>query len=190
MLRSMAIFDQSIHPVLQKYHMSEIYKYKSLSIKIWTQTHKHLLDSPNLNFHYLVDHEFRIILKSEEKAVSRTSTQIITCIKAEPHEFQIMQNFEWKIVYSTSYSFELGILTCIRFELYDLTTHAIQIYSNFNEARNESILYDIKIWWRGVYICVFCLMIPGLSKDIQCHVGPYSILCMQITRSDIRPQVK
>ena len=34
-----------------------------------------------------------------------------------------------------------------------------------------------------------CLMTPGLSKDIQCHVWPYSFLCLQITRSDIRPHI-
>ena len=32
-------------------------------------------------------------------------------------------------------------------------------------------------------------MTPGLSKDIQCHTGPYAFLCLQINRSDIRPYV-
>ena len=31
---------------------------------------------------------------------------------------------------------------------------------------------------------------PGPSKNIWCHVLPYSFLCMQITRSDIMPHVK
>ena len=35
-----------------------------------------------------------------------------------------------------------------------------------------------------------CLMTPGLSKDLQCHVRPYSLLCLQITSADVRPQVK
>ena len=31
-----------------------------------------------------------------------------------------------------------------------------------------------------------CLVTPCLSMSIQCHVWPYSFLCLQITRSDIR----
>ena len=34
-----------------------------------------------------------------------------------------------------------------------------------------------------------CSMIPGSSKDIQCHVWPY-FLNLQITRLDIRPHIK
>ena len=30
----------------------------------------------------------------------------------------------------------------------------------------------------------------GLCEDIQCHVWPYYFLCLQITNSDIMPQVK
>ena len=33
---------------------------------------------------------------------------------------------------------------------------------------------------------LYCLMTPGLSKDIQCHVRYYSFLRLHITRSDIR----
>ena len=33
-------------------------------------------------------------------------------------------------------------------------------------------------------------MTPGLSKDIECHVRPYSFLRLQITKSDIRPHEK
>ena len=33
-------------------------------------------------------------------------------------------------------------------------------------------------------------MTPGLSKNIQCHVGPYTLFRLQITSADIRPQVK
>ena len=33
-------------------------------------------------------------------------------------------------------------------------------------------------------------MTHGLSKDIQCHVWPYSFLCLHITRSDIMPHKK
>ena len=29
---------------------------------------------------------------------------------------------------------------------------------------------------------LYCLMAPGLSKDIQCHVQSYYILCLQITK--------
>ena len=32
-------------------------------------------------------------------------------------------------------------------------------------------------------------MTPGLSKDIWCHVGPYSSLCLQITKSESRAHV-
>ena len=35
-----------------------------------------------------------------------------------------------------------------------------------------------------------CLMTPGLSKDIQCHVRPCFFLNLQITRSDIKPHIK
>ena len=34
------------------------------------------------------------------------------------------------------------------------------------------------------------LMTPGLSKDIWCHICQYSLLCLQITRSDIRLHMK
>ena len=37
---------------------------------------------------------------------------------------------------------------------------------------------------------VWCLITPGLSTDIQCHVWACSFLSMQITRSDLRPKVK
>ena len=40
-----------------------------------------------------------------------------------------------------------------------------------------------------VWSDVYCLMTPGLSKDIQCHVGPVSIN-LQITKSDIRSHRK
>ena len=33
-------------------------------------------------------------------------------------------------------------------------------------------------------------MTHDLNKDIQCHVGPYPIACLQITRPDIRPNTK
>ena len=40
---------------------------------------------------------------------------------------------------------------------------------------------------KGLIWCgLCCLMTPGLSKDIQCHVSPYVFLILQITRSDIR----
>ena len=35
-----------------------------------------------------------------------------------------------------------------------------------------------------------CLVTPCLSMSIQCHVWPYSFLCLQITRSDIRWHIK
>ena len=37
---------------------------------------------------------------------------------------------------------------------------------------------------------VFNLMTSGRRKDIQCHVGLYSFLGLQIIIADIRPQVK
>ena len=42
--------------------------------------------------------------------------------------------------------------------------------------------------WVGLGLC--CLMTPGLSKDIQCHVWPYFFPNLHITRSDIRPHIK
>ena len=41
----------------------------------------------------------------------------------------------------------------------------------------------------GVWV-LCCLMTPGLSKNIQHHAWPFSALCLQITISDIRSQVK
>ena len=42
-----------------------------------------------------------------------------------------------------------------------------------------------------VLVGMCCLMTPGLSKDIRCHVWPYFFfLNLQITRSDIRPHIK
>ena len=43
--------------------------------------------------------------------------------------------------------------------------------------------------FKGVWSGLCCLMTPGLSKDIRCHVGPVSIN-LQITRSDIRSHRK
>ena len=40
----------------------------------------------------------------------------------------------------------------------------------------------------GFGLC--CLIIPGLSKDIRCHVQPYFFLNLQVTESDIRPHIK
>ena len=37
---------------------------------------------------------------------------------------------------------------------------------------------------------LYCLKTPGLSEDTQYHVRPHSILCLKMTKSDIRPQVK
>ena len=31
--------------------------------------------------------------------------------------------------------------------------------------------------------CLFCLITSFPSKDIWCHVQPYSVLCLQITKS-------
>ena len=44
-----------------------------------------------------------------------------------------------------------------------------------------------------VWVGLGCLMTPGLSKDILCHVRymcDYTFLNMQIIRSDIRPHIK
>ena len=45
-------------------------------------------------------------------------------------------------------------------------------------------MHNVWVW------VLYCLMTSGLNKDIQCHVSPYSFPDSQITRSDIRPQVK
>ena len=42
--------------------------------------------------------------------------------------------------------------------------------------------------WYWVWV-LCCLMTPGFSKDIWCHVWPCSFLCLQIAWSDIRPHV-
>ena len=45
-------------------------------------------------------------------------------------------------------------------------------------------LHNVWVW------VLYCLMTPGLNKDIRCHVSPYSFPDSQITRSDFRRQVK
>ena len=43
----------------------------------------------------------------------------------------------------------------------------------------------------GAWVSVLrCLMTPGLRKDVQCHVWPYSFPSLQITTADIRPNIK
>ena len=48
----------------------------------------------------------------------------------------------------------------------------------------------------GLFVCLCCLMTPGLSKDILCHVWPYFFYFLQtsanqqIRLSDIRPHIK
>ena len=49
-------------------------------------------------------------------------------------------------------------------------------------------MYSIIIYFEELCLC--CLMTPGLRKDIWCHVWPYYYLYLQITKSDMRPQVK
>ena len=44
-----------------------------------------------------------------------------------------------------------------------------------------------QVWVWALYCCSWQL---GLSKDIWCHVGSYSFVYLQITKSDIRPHVK
>ena len=44
--------------------------------------------------------------------------------------------------------------------------------------------------WVGWLVGLCCLMTPGLSKDIRCHVWPYFYKQVQISRSDIRPHIK
>ena len=40
----------------------------------------------------------------------------------------------------------------------------------------------------GLSLC--CLMAHGFSKDIRCPIELHSFVCLQVTRTDIRPQVK
>ena len=45
-----------------------------------------------------------------------------------------------------------------------------------NNCESWKLSFEFELW----VLC--CFMTPGLSKDIQCHVWPYSVLCLQITR--------
>ena len=47
-----------------------------------------------------------------------------------------------------------------------------------------------KHWTYSLSSSLCCLMTPGPCKNIWCHVWPYSFLCLQIIRSDIRPHAK
>ena len=45
---------------------------------------------------------------------------------------------------------------------------------------------------KSVWFGLCCLMTPGLSKDIRCHVHCMAMIFqnLQITRPDIRPNIK
>ena len=64
---------------------------------------------------------------------------------------------------------------------------------SFDRLNFAQVLFDFAgfslISYKAKYIAVIvpefvfcCLMTPGLSKDIQCHVRPYSFLCLQLAR--------
>ena len=55
-------------------------------------------------------------------------------------------------------------------------------------GNNDWVKVSFEVW-----VSVLCrLMTPGHSKSIRCHtsIWPYSFLCLQITRSDIRSHLK
>ena len=52
------------------------------------------------------------------------------------------------------------------------------------------VCFSISMFVLFVFV-LCCLVTPGLSKDILCHVGPYFLYKqVQISRSDIRPHIK
>ena len=75
---------------------------------------------------------------------------------------------------------------------------SVYIYNSLNYSEHFVIGYSRTqfIWIIYMYINslvwfgLCCLMIPGLSKDIRCHVWPYFFINLQIARSDIRPHIK
>ena len=52
-----------------------------------------------------------------------------------------------------------------------------------------TITYIIEDQFLWVWVWC-CLMTPGLSEDIRCQVWTFSFSCLQVTRSNIRPNVK
>ena len=62
------------------------------------------------------------------------------------------------------------------------TITVLALPPNESESRETTVL----IW--SVWVSLCCLMTPGPSKDIRCHVWQYLFLALQITRADIRPQ--
>ena len=48
--------------------------------------------------------------------------------------------------------------------------------------------FSESLCWVGFGLC--CLMTPGLSKGIWCHVLSSLFLNLQVTRSDVRPHIK
>ena len=59
---------------------------------------------------------------------------------------------------------------------------------NSEETQQGCHCFCLKSTWGVWDLC--CLMAPGLSKDIRCHVWAYSSLCLQITGPDIRPRAR
>ena len=59
---------------------------------------------------------------------------------------------------------------------------------------NRPAVISLHVRPASLFVCLFvlcCLVTPGLSKDILCHVGPYFFYKqVQISRSDIRPHIK
>ena len=74
---------------------------------------------------------------------------------------------------------------CLR-KFYCIRVH-IRIMTKY-----ETFIYRIAYsWYKDLGLGLCCLMTPGLSKDIRCHVRMTILfLNLQITRSDIRPHIK
>ena len=58
-------------------------------------------------------------------------------------------------------------------------------YSGLHESWEWEIKDPYETGW-----VLHCLMTFDLNKDIRCHIWPYSILCLQITKLEVRPWVK
>ena len=54
----------------------------------------------------------------------------------------------------------------------------LRLHVLYSASLPTQIMHTPKLqsWW-----VLFCLVAPGFSKDIQCHVGPYSFLTFQST---------
>ena len=69
---------------------------------------------------------------------------------------------------------------------------ATNMMNNGKRSAMQKNLNFVYLWHQYGHMrnLSLCSLMIAVSKDIRRHVWPYSILCLQITKSDIRPRVK